>query len=235
MVDISIQKTRDDYNKIAKHFSATREYDRPEFKYFSSFIKSGYKILDWGCGNGRMIFCLKNKKVNYFGLDQSAELLKIARKKFTKQIKIGMAKFFCTAIRDKKFPNDYFDIVFAISSVLHLPDESSRLAILSKFYRELKKGGKLVIMVWNLGSDWAKKKSQRDWEEVGKNDFLIPWKNSHGEVLCKRYYHHFTKQELKNLFKKADFKIKKLEFVGKNGTWSDSKGGQNLVAVAVKS
>ena len=75
-----IPKTREDYNRIAKYFSNTREYVWPEFKYFSSFIKDDQNILDWGCGNGRMVFCLQDRKVKYFGLDQSCELIKITKK-----------------------------------------------------------------------------------------------------------------------------------------------------------
>jgi len=228
-----IQKTRKDYNKIAKYFSNTREYVWPEFKYFRSFIKDGQNILDWGCGNGRMIFCLEDKKVKYYGLDQSIELIKIARKKFNPQIKNGTAQFFCTASRDKKFSEGFFDLVFAISSFFHLPDEESRLKLLQKFNNEMKDDGKLVMLVWNLGSDWAKAKAKKGWKKIGENDFLIPWKTPEGKVLCDRYYHHFTQDELKDLLKKTGFKIKKMGYM-QGGKWSDDKGGFNLVVVAEK-
>lgn len=188
--------------------------------------------MDWGCGNGRMVFCLKGKKVKYFGVDQSSGLLKIARQKFA--AKDGSIKFFCTGARDKKFPSDYFDLVFVVSSLFHLPDEASRLKVLREFYCEMKKGAKLIVMVWNLGSDWAKAKAKNRWKKIGKNDFLIPWKTPTGELLAERYYHHFTPAELKKLLTRAGFKVKKMEYVGKDGSWSDSKGGQNLVAVAIK-
>jgi len=228
-----IHKTREDYNRIAKYFSGTREYVWPEFKYFSSFIKDGQNILDWGCGNGRMVFCLQGKKVKYYGLDQSAELIKIAKKKFAPQVKSGVAKFICTASRDKKFPSEFFDLVFIIAALFHLPDEESRLELLQKVYKEMKIGGKLVVMVWNLASDWAKVKAKKSWKKIGDNDFLIPWKNSEGEIITERYYHHFTPDELKNLLMRAGFKVKKLKFM-KNGSWTDDKGGQNLIAVANK-
>ena len=228
-----IHKTREDYNRIAKYFSNTREYIWPEFKYFSSFIKDGQNILDWGCGNGRMVFCLQGKKVKYFGLDQSRELIKIAKKKFAPEVKSGKATFICTGSRDKKFPSDFFDLVFIIAALFHLPSESSRLELLQKTYKEMKTGGKLAVMVWNLASDWAKVKAKKSWKKIGKNDFLIPWKNPEGEVIAQRYYHHFTPDELKSLLIKAGFKVKTLKFM-KNGSWTDDKGGQNLIAVAQK-
>lgn len=180
-----------------------------------------------------MIFCLEGKRVKYYGVDQSTELLKIARQKFTPQIKAGWVKFYSVAARPKKFKADFFDMVFAVASLLHLPDEESRLKVLNQFYREMKKGAKLVVLVWNLKSDWAKIKIEKGWKKLGPNDFLIPWKNPQGQVLCERYYHHFTPEELKDLLKRAGFKVKKMEFMSV-GTWSDSKGGRNLIAVAEK-
>ena len=114
-----------------------------------------------------------------------------------------------------------------------MPDEASRLKLLQKIYKEMKTGGKLVVMVWNLGSDWAKVKAKKSWKKIGENDFLIPWKNPEGEILAERYYHHFTPAELNGLLVSAGFKVKKLKFM-KNGTWTDDKGGQNLIAVAEK-
>lgn len=231
MVDI-IAKTRQDYNLIAPHFSATREYIWPEFKLFKSLIEDGQKILDFGCGNGRMVFCLADKKVKYFGVDQSVELLKIARKKFAPQISAGKVKFFSNAARPKKFPKDYFDLVFCIAMLFHLPDDSKRLAQLKEFYDEMKPGAQVVVMVWNLGSDWAKVKSKK-WQEIAPNDFLIPWKNPQGEKIVERYYHHFTEEELVDLMQRAGFKKIKIKFMN-SGTWTDDKGGRNMVAIAVK-
>ncbi len=228
-----IHKTREDYNRIARYFSNTREHAWPEFKYFRSFIKDGQNILDWGCGNGRLVFATEGKKIKYFGLDQSLGLIKIARKKFAEEVKNGKAKFICTGSRDKKFPADFFDVVFIIAALFHLPSEESRLALLKKIYKEMKPGAKLIVMVWNLASDWAKIKAKKDWEKIGENDFLIPWKNPEGELLANRYYHHFTPVELKGLLIKAGFKVKTMKFM-KNGTWTDDKGGQNLIAVAIK-
>jgi ubiquinone/menaquinone biosynthesis C-methylase UbiE len=65
-----IHKTREDYNRIAKYFDSTRN-NVGELEIFKKFVKNGQNILDWGCGNGRLVYLLKDKKVNYFGTDQS--------------------------------------------------------------------------------------------------------------------------------------------------------------------
>ncbi|OGH88724.1 MAG: hypothetical protein A3J93_01350 [Candidatus Magasanikbacteria bacterium RIFOXYC2_FULL_42_28] len=227
-----IAKTREDYNRIAKHFSATRQELWPELLGFKKYVKVGDKVLDWGCGNGRLLSMLKNFKIEYFGVDQSVELLKLARQRFAPEIKTKKVKFFSNASRPKKFPKDYFDIVYCIAVLFHLPDEATRLAQLQEFYNEMKPGAKVIVMVWNLGSDWAKVKS-KNWQEIAPNDFLIPWKNPQGEKIVDRCYHHFTEEELVGLMKRAGFKKIKIKFMN-NGTWTDDKGGRNMVAVGAK-
>ncbi len=228
-----IHKTREDYNRIAQYFADTRKYIWPELEEFKKYIKDGQSILDWGCGSGRLVFLLQNKEVNYVGTDQSDKLLKIARKNFKKEIKDGWVKFFSTAAKKKKFPANFFDLVFMIASFHHLPDKPSRLGLLVDVYKQLKPKGKLIITVWNLESDWAKGKINSGWQKIGENDFLIPWKNPEGEILAHRYYHHFPKEELGGLLTEAGFKIERLDY-GEQTNWSDKKGGRNLIAVVRK-
>ena len=41
-------------------------------------------------------------------------------------------------------------------------------------------------------------------------DILFDWKNAKGEQISRRYYHAFSKNELKKLAIRAGFKIEKL-------------------------
>ncbi len=227
-----IHKTREDYNRIARYFDSTRN-NAGELEMFKPFIKNGQNILDWGCGNGRLVLLLKEKRVNYIGTDQSDELLKIAKKNYQKEIKEGWIKFFSTAKKKKSFSKDFFDLVFMIASFHHLPDKQSRLELLKDVYKQLKPSGKLIITVWNLESDWAKSKIDKSWKQIGENDFLVPWKTPEGEQLAERYYHHFPKEELSGLLTEAGFKIKKIDY-SERTNWTDKKGGRNLIAIAVK-
>lgn len=220
-----IQKTRDDYNKIARHFARTRQGSWSEFNQFKSFIKDGQRVLDWGCGNGRLLLFLKELDISYFGVDQSQSLLKLAKKQFAESIKKGKAKFFCTAFKEKKFNDDYFDLVFMIASFHHLPDKKSRLKLLKKTYKEMKPGAYLLMTVWNLKSEWAKAK--KDWKKLGENDFLVPWKNQGSVVEVERYYHHFEKSELKELLLDAGFDVLPFEEYNKDKD-------RNLIAVSQK-
>ncbi len=232
-IDI-IQKTREDYNKIAQHFSGTRYDIWPELEQLKPLFKNGQCILDWGCGNGRLLLMLQEKKdVQYIGIDQSEALITIARQKHRQAITKGRARFYCTARRVKKFPKNYFDLACFIASFHHLPGVASRLSVLREAYRELKPGGKLIMTVWNLGSDWAKAKQKKDWEQVGPSDWFIPWKDYQtGKIITRRYYHHFIPAEIRELVTEAGFKVEKTDYGP--GPGNTEKGGRNLIVIAVK-
>ena len=69
------------YDDIAKEFSATRAYPWKELQVFIPYIKDNFKILDLGCGNGRLVKSLEqaDKKLNYLGVDFSTQLIEQAK------------------------------------------------------------------------------------------------------------------------------------------------------------
>jgi ubiquinone/menaquinone biosynthesis C-methylase UbiE len=46
------------------------------------YIESNQKVLDLGCGNGRLFKILKNKNIKYIGVDNSEMLLLEAQKQY---------------------------------------------------------------------------------------------------------------------------------------------------------
>lgn len=225
-----IQKTRDDYNKIATAFSDTRQH-AGELIQFRPFLAHGQQILDWGCGNGRLLYLLKDYDVHYFGLDQSKELLKQAEK--NPMVEFQDARFFCTAHKDKKFEENFFDLVFMLASFHHLPDEKTRRKLLKKTYDEMRPGALLIITVWNLESDWAKEKFKKGWKKIKDGDYLIPWKDKESTVIVERYYHHFDKEEIEGLLERAGFEVLR-SYYSTREQQATKKEGKNLVIIAKK-
>ncbi|MDP7421594.1 MAG: class I SAM-dependent methyltransferase [bacterium] len=234
--DAIIRKTRDDYNRIAASFAGTREIIWPEMDRLKPLLRHGQVIMDWGCGNGRLLEIFEGKTITYYGLDQSEKLIKIARERLhdvtsTKK----QVSFICTAEEEQSFPDHFFDLVFMIASLHHLPDSASRTGLLAKMYRQIKPGGRLIIMVWNLFSNWAENKIRRhSWKRIGEHDFLIPWKNSDRTVVCERYYHRFSMSEMRDLLEKTGFDLETLEYSGTGDSTVGPEEGRNLIAVAVK-
>jgi ubiquinone/menaquinone biosynthesis C-methylase UbiE len=49
-----LEKIRKDYNLIADDFSNTRNFISEDIIILSKYTKEGDKVLDLGCGNGRL-------------------------------------------------------------------------------------------------------------------------------------------------------------------------------------
>jgi len=56
-----VEKTTNDYNRIADDFSRTRSHVWEELRVLEKYIQPGDKVLDLGCGNGRFYEFLKNE------------------------------------------------------------------------------------------------------------------------------------------------------------------------------
>ncbi len=103
-------------------------------------IKSGDKILDAGCGLGNSsIFLAKKYDVDVVGISIVPEHIQEANKN-AKDLK--NTRFLCADYTSTGFPDQSFDIVWALESVCHAGDKS---AFLKESYRVLKSGGKLVV------------------------------------------------------------------------------------------
>jgi len=202
------------YEEIAESFNQTRKKAIwPELENLSKNISSGVKVLDVGCGNGRLVEVLEKKNVKYLGIDQSDKMIEIA-----KRSRIGYEFRVGNILELGKISEVNFDYVFSIAVLHHLPSKELRIEALRQMKNKINNEGRIVLTVWNL---WKQKKYRKKiikfWalHLIGKNkldfgDILFDWKKSDKNSKSKRYYHAFTKMELKKIIKKAGLKIEKL-------------------------
>jgi len=236
-----IQQVKDGYNQIAEQFSNTRQAPWQEFNLFKEYIKDGQKILDAGCGNGRLFFSvLKDYNVEYQGIDNSEKLIEIAKKKISKfQIPISKQipnpNFQIADMTDIPFADNYFDLVICIAAFHHLPTKKFRLKSLSEINRVLKPNGHLLMTnwYWQYWPFW-KYFFNNFWQKSLLLDFFFPWKSATGQERCLRFYHIFTKSELIKLHKKTGLKIIKIFPDLDTYNKKAYKRGVNIVSVASK-
>jgi len=198
-----LEKTKENYNLIAKEFSTTRKDIWEELSFLFKDLKEGEKILDLGCGNGRWYKIFKEKKVDYFGLDNSEKLIEIAKENFPE------AKFFVGDALNLPFPDNFFDRVYAIAILHHIPSENLRLEVLKETKRVLKPGKILILTCWKIHQprEILALLKYTFLKLIGRSkldfkDFFLPWGKK-----TLRYYHCFSKIELENLVRKVDFEI----------------------------
>jgi len=99
---------------------------------------SAAKVLDAGCGTGRLATVLSSEK--YFGVDLASHLLKKAETNFPNH------KFGLMAIKHLIFPDENFDAVLSINVLKHLHREEVTEAF-DELVRVCKKGGTIIIRV----------------------------------------------------------------------------------------
>lgn len=208
-----VEKTLSDYGLISEHFSKTRSFFWHDLAFIKNLVIPGERILDLGCGNGRLLELLKEKDINYLGVDNSEKLIDIARKKYPQK------RFMVADALDLPLPDNYFDKVISIAVFHHIPSKELRFEFLRQVKKVLKPEGKLILTVWSLNRKRFFKyhlkylflkvigKSELDFKDI-----LYPWKSSRGKTIVKRYLHCFTKRELENLIEKLGFQVKEISF-----------------------
>jgi len=221
------KKTEDDYNRIAQAFSNKRSYLTPDLLEYKKFVKSGDRVLDFGCGNGRVSEIMKSE-TSYVGVDSSKELIKIAKTKYPE------ASFIVGDMRKLPFGSAQgeagFDTVFCIAAFHHLATAEDRLQALREMKRVLRSRGKIILVNWNLLGKWGIGKVEKgDFKRFG-NDFSVPWRNSDRKILGERFYHAFTLDEIELLCKGAYLHIEQ-NLYSKKGIESDKENGENIVTV----
>lgn len=234
-----IKINSDIYENAANSFSDTRKYiwEKTLNNIFKQ-IKSGSKILDLGCGNARLYQKLAPFKIDYLGIDQSKNLIKIAKNKYPK------TNFICTDIYNLKL-NFKFDYIFILAVLHHIPKKIDRINILKNLKSALNKNGQIVISVWNrwqtkyqkyfyhkksyLNNKILKKYNLNDYffKDLNKKDLLIPWK----DTSYIRYVFAYNLKSLKDDLQKAGFKITSLYYANKNNITNREKG-LNIYAIA---
>jgi 2-polyprenyl-3-methyl-5-hydroxy-6-metoxy-1,4-benzoquinol methylase len=200
------------YEEIAGEFSETRKrFLWPELLKISEEVKSGARVLDVGCGDGRLLRAFKYKDIAYTGIDASEKLIAIAKNKFAD----AGYKFLAGDILElSQFSEINFDYVFCVAVLQHIPGRDLQIAALRQMKNKIGADGKIILTVWNL---WSQKKYRRMIFKFFILKLIKKNKMNFGDILfdgfggkSQRYYHAFRMGELKKIIKKSGLKYEKI-------------------------
>jgi SAM-dependent methyltransferase len=231
IADEILNKVVVDYDQIADEFDSTRNNPWYEFEIYKELIRKDDKVLDLGCGNGRLYDYLESMDIDYVGVDVSTGLLEKARLKFRKKAKLQKVKFKKGSFLDIPYVRPVFDKIICVASFHHIPGKKYRMEALKNMKTVLKTDGTLVISVWNL---WQKRYRKYIWESLfrlNKYDFgdtLIPW----GKSGVNRYYHAFSLYEMRSLLRESGFYIVDELLVKKGSITENLFEAENFIFIA---
>ena len=118
------------------------------------------RALDLGSGTGTYSLWLARNGLNVTALDQSVEMLKVAKGKAEKQ---GVSIDFRNGDAHKiPFEDNTFDLVVSVTAVEFMDEPQS---VLQEAMRVLKPGGRLVVGLLTKESSWGEMYAQRAKED----------------------------------------------------------------------
>lgn len=226
------------YNQIAKDYHSKRRKPWRPLKFFLDFLnKKSYNFngigLDLGCANGRNFEILGTYPKKLIGIDISLEFLKIVcsdlrnpdrySKPESNSIQVILADIRFLPIRKNSIQN-----IYSIATIHHIKNKSDRKDLITQINEILKKNSNLVITVWRR---WQKKyrsyflldsfkrkfsfKHDKQQKMAGleeSGDKFVPWRLSGEDKAYNRFYHFFSKHEIKKLLK--IFELKEFKIMG---------------------
>ncbi len=222
------------YADFASHFSATRGPFQPGLERILPHVPDFCRLLDVGCGNGRLALWLesKEKHVEYVGVDSSRKLLEVARSS-TADMRFVKPRFVEADVTSDGWsaalPAQCFDVVTMISVLHHIPSFELRLRIFRDVAGLLEPGGKFILTTWQFLTSPRMRKKIVPWSLVGmadsdveEGDYLLDWRSG---GVGYRYCHFVDEREIAKLAESAGFRL--LETFYADG----KEGNLNLYAV----
>ena len=221
-----LQFSEEEYNTYAREFSDCRPFFWRELEHLNKFIKNRDKVLDIGCGNGRLLNLFKSVEIDYTGIDSSKKLIEIAKKNHGSERNFIHANALSLPFQDKTF-----DTVFSIAVLHHVPSKKFRTSFVTEASRVLKPKGTLVLTVWNIWQ-WRFFKTHiihvikkiTGQSDLDFGDTII----SFGQKKRQRYVHAFTRRSLRQLLEKNSFTVSSITEAKRQS------GYANFVVVAQK-
>lgn len=215
-------KTLNNFDKIAKNYDQTipahilEHYLTKRLKLIKDYFPINYKMLDLGCGTGKLAEKLINLGYKVVGIDQSEGMLEIAKKR-------GI-EIYSANSENLPFLDEEFDGVYSIAVFHHLYTKEKVAKTISEMIRVTKSGG--IILIWDhnlLNPYWPiimKKVPQDSGEEriVPISELLSNLK-LHKYKELKIFYlgfiPDFIPQKLLNLFQFLEKIVEALPLINK--------------------
>ncbi len=120
-----------------------------KFDFFSYYFDNmefskNTKLLDVGCGGGKLIKLLSNKKDGlFYGVDISKGMVNVAKKTNADLVRHGKVRIDEASVLNLPYEDDTFDIVTAFRTIPLWPELTHSVG---EIYRILKKGGVFVVI-----------------------------------------------------------------------------------------
>lgn len=151
-----------------EYFNKSRETAKWLLDYFKKNISiEGIRILDWGCGPGRLIRHIPDfldGKCEVFGTDYNEKSIEWCKKNLP-----GIDFRTNTLKAQLPYDDNYFDVVYGISIFTHL-SEKMHFEWIDELYRILKPGG--ILFLTSHGNAFIEKLTETEKDVFLKGELV---------------------------------------------------------------
>ncbi|MGD8969142.1 MAG: class I SAM-dependent methyltransferase [Anaerolineae bacterium] len=204
------------YATFAQHFAASRPVSDPALTSILPYLSRGARVLDVGCGNGRLALLLDQERPGsiYVGVDAVPELIGEAQARADQLVHTD-ATYRVLDITRRGWTQEVpatssatpvgtgFDCVVALAVLHHIPGFDLRARVLRDVGGLLKPEGYVILSTWRFLAHERLRRKIVGWDEVGigedeldPGDYLLDWKRG-GRGL--RYCHLMEEDEVEQL------------------------------------
>jgi tRNA (uracil-5-)-methyltransferase TRM9 len=232
VVEKIIELNRQFYAQFAVVFSDSRSIGRTNLQAIMPYLRAHVKLLDVGCGNGRVAGRLEREgmRVQYTGVDATPTLLAVGasqakgwthvRAEF--QVADVMHTGWAEVVRERA----PFDAAVALAFLHHVPSFALRCKVLEQIRSLLATNGVVIMSNWQFERSSRLRRKLVPWstagiaeEAVEPGDALIDWQRGGSGF---RYCHMISKDEVEAMAEAARLRVV-TQFAG--------DGGMNLYSV----
>jgi len=158
-----------------------KQFLKAEISFVLSRIKHNDKVLDLGCGYGRVALKLLEKAKTIVGIDISKDNIELAMKTFDKH---DNCEFFVMDAVDLKFADNTFDMVICVQNGISA-FKVDPLKLINESIRVTKKGGTVLLSsysekFWSFRLKWFQ--IQAEHKLIGEIDNNL---TKNGIIICK--------------------------------------------------
>jgi 2-polyprenyl-3-methyl-5-hydroxy-6-metoxy-1,4-benzoquinol methylase len=205
------------YADFAESFADSRTLSDPAITRILPYIPRGARVLDVGCGNGRLALLLDRSRpgMTYVGVDAVPEMIEVARTQ-TADLENVEAQFHVADITRPDWPlvigSLFINTVVCLAVLHHVPSFRLRARVLREMAGLLVPRGRVILSTWQFVDSERMRRKIVDWAEAGiparaleTGDYLLDWKRG-GQGL--RYCHLVGETELRQLATESGLSVR---------------------------
>jgi len=150
--------------------------------------RPGLRVLDAGCGIGRISEALARRGAQVTALDFAHARLRALEARIPGGVDLVQGDVTRLPLAQRSF-----DLIVSTQVIEHVPEEGARRALLAAFHRLLRPDGRVLLTAYNYSLPWQRRGGARE----GLHNTGI-------------FYHCYTASELKRELQAAGFTVREL-------------------------